>query len=302
MTTAPDRTAQEQAPRRVDGSMSLLNDMMANTLDEAYAARAARKAEVREDVPLAAAGSRAFRRGTAIVTLLALGVVTGTAVAQVRARQEANTGLRADLAAEVRERTAEADALAASAEQLRAQVAAAQAEVLGADAAGRAAAKRLAELGMASGTVPVQGPGLVVTLDDAAADAAAEMPLRGGTSLDGRVQDRDLQDLVNALWAGGAEAISINDVRLAALTAIRSAGDAVLVDFRLLSPPYVVRAVGDPPTLELALLDGPTGARLTTYVSLYGIGFEVRREKTLSLPGASTPELRAALPPGEERP
>ena len=89
-------------------------------------------------------------------------------------------------------------------------------------------------LGLASGTLPVEGPGLVVRLDDAPPDDAVEDPLRGGTPVDGRVQDRDLQDLVNGLWAAGAEAISINDVRLTALTAIRSAGDAVLVDFRLL--------------------------------------------------------------------
>lgn len=278
--------------------MSLLNDMMANTLDEAYAARAARRAGEHDGLPEPPADSSGglLRRVTAVVTLLALGLATGAAVAHVRARQEASTGLRADLVVEVRERTADADRLAATADQLRAEVAATQAEVLSADAAGRAAAARLEVLGLASGTLPVEGPGLVVTLDDAPADAVADASLRGGTPIDGRVQDRDLQDLVNALWAGGAEAVSINDVRLSALTAIRSAGDAVLVDFRLLSPPYVVRAVGDPATLELALLDGPTGARLTTYASLYGIGFAVRRDSSMTLRGASTPDLRAANP------
>ena len=285
--------------------MSLLVDMMANTLDEAYAELAARKAGER---PAAASTSVAgpsglLRRGTALLTLMALGVLTGSAIAQVRARQEASTGLRAELATEVRDRTAETDRLAEQAERLRAQVAARQAEVLGADAAGRAAAAALAELALASATVPVRGPGVVVTLDDGPTeDAAPDESLRGGTPLDGRVQDRDLQDVVNALWAAGAEAISINDVRLTALTAIRSAGDAVLVDFRLLSPPYVVRAIGDPADLELELVDGPTGARLTTYTSLYGVGFEVRRDRSLSLPGASVPNLRAALPVEEERP
>ena len=58
---------------------------------------------------------------------------------------------------------------------------------------------------------------------------------------DGRVLDRDLQELVNGLWAAGAEAVSVDGQRLTARTAIRSAGEAVLVDFRPLSPPYVVR-------------------------------------------------------------
>jgi uncharacterized protein YlxW (UPF0749 family) len=275
-------------PRRVDGSMSLLTDMMWNTLDEAYADRAARRSE--EPQPLSG-------RAVAAALLVLLGLVTGTAVAQVRARAEASTGLRADLAEAVRERTAESDRLEASAEQLRAEVAATQAAALGVDAEGRAAADRLVALGLGSGTVPVEGPGVVVTLDDAPPDAeTTDGQLRGGTPLDGRVQDRDLQDLVNGLWAAGAEAISINGQRLTALTAIRSAGDAVLVDFRPLSPPYVVRAVGDPSELEVGLLDGPAGRRLATYVSLYGIGFEVRRADELALAGAAAPSLRFATP------
>jgi uncharacterized protein YlxW (UPF0749 family) len=143
----------------------------------------------------------------------------------------------------------------------------------------------------------------VVTLSDAPEGAVApDESLRGGTSIDGRVQDRDLQDLVNGLWAAGAEAVDVNGQRLTALTAIRSAGDAVLVDFRPLSPPYVVRAVGNPAALELELLDGPTGRRLTTYEALYGLRFSLERVDELSLPGAGTPQLRAATTPGQEDP
>jgi uncharacterized protein YlxW (UPF0749 family) len=286
VTTAP--------PRRVDGSMSLLVDMMTNTLDEGYAERATHKA----GAP-ASGTPPVLRRGAAARVLVAVGLVTGTAVSQVRERQEQTSGLRAELAAEVRERTAETEQLADQAERLRAEVVAAQDAALGADVAGRAAARRLEALALASGTIPVTGPGVVVRLSDAPeGQGNTDESLRGGTELSGRVQDRDLQDVVNGLWAAGAEAVSINDVRLTALTAIRSAGDAVLVDFRLLSPPYDVRAVGDPATLELELLDGPTGRRLNTYVLRYGLGFEVRRDRSLELPGASTPELRAALPAG----
>ena len=274
--------------------MSLLVDMMNNTLDEGYAERARRGS--------GAPGSHRWTRWTAALALVALGLVTGTAVSQVRARQEATSGLRTQLAAEVRERTGETERLADEAERLRAEVAEAQAAALGADLAGRSAARALEVLGLASGTLPVRGPGVVVRLDDAPpGEGEADESLRGGTPLDGRVQDRDLQDLVNGLKAAGAEAISINGVRLTALTAIRSAGDAILVDFRLLSPPYVVRAIGDPERLELELLDGPTGRRLSTYTSLYGLTFEVQRDEALALPGASTPNLRAALPE-EDRP
>lgn len=301
MSTTPPAA---QAPqRRVDGSMSLLNDMMANSLDEAYAERAARRAGEGAgpvDAPLRP-GTTAARRASAILLLLALGVLTGTAVAQVRERQQANTGLRADLVAEVRDRTDRTDELAGAAERLRAQVAAAEAELLGADAQGRRVSERLVELGLASATLPVEGPGLRVTLDDAEEDdgTGTEGALRGGSLADRRVQDRDLQALVNALWAAGAEAVSINGERLTALTAIRSAGETVLVDFTPLSPPYVVEAVGDPARLEVELLDGAVGRALTTYVSVHGLTFEVAREDELALPGAGTPDLRAAEVDGE---
>ena len=273
--------------------MSLLVDTMRDTLDPAYAERARQKAAA----PPAGAGRQAVRTGVTALVLLALGTITGTAVAQVRERSEQGSGLRAELADEVRDRTGATDALAADAERLREEVAAEQEALLGDDAAGRAAAERLAELGLASGTVAVTGPGVVVVLDDAPpGEDGEEDPLRGGTAVDGRVQDRDLQDLVNALWAAGAEAISVDGQRLTTLTAIRSAGDAVLVDFRPLSPPYEVRAVGDPGDLELEVVDGPAGRRLATYTSLYGIVFDVRRDDELELPGAATPDLRDARP------
>ena len=286
-------------PRRVDGSMSLLVDMMANTLDEAYAERAARTAAGQDPVPTGphqTARRRARRLGP-LVGLVAVGVLTGTAIGEVRDRQAAGQGLRSGLADEVRERTAQSDELAARAAALRDEVAVVREQALGADAAGREAARRLAALGAASATTPVRGPGLVVRLDDApAGDGAGTEPLRGGTAPEGRVLDRDLQDVVNGLWAAGAEAVAINGQRLSALTAVRSAGDSILVDLRPLSPPYVVQAVGDPATLELEFVDGPSGRRLTTFTSLYGIVFDVRRDDSLTLPGSSTPELRAVRP------
>jgi uncharacterized protein YlxW (UPF0749 family) len=172
-----------------------------------------------------------------------------------------------------------------------------RAQTLGADAAGRAVEERLAALGTASATTAVQGPGVVVTHDDApAGDPVGDDPLRGGTVLEGRVRDADLQDVVNGLWAAGAEAVAVDGQRLTALSAIRSAGESVLVDLRPLSPPYVVEAVGDAARLEVRFVDGPSGRRLTTLASLYGIRFEVSRADELDLPAAGTPDLRAATP------
>ena len=281
-----------ERPPRVDGSMSLLVDMMTNSLDSSYAEAAARKAGAAA-AGTPPAGTRPSRRAVALVLLVTVGLVTGTAAAQVRRRQAAQDGVRTQLVSDVQRRTASTDDLAATAARLRADVAREQAAGLSADAAGRAAADRLAALELASGVGAVTGGGLVVRLDDAPAGAEGA-DARGGEVGQGRVQDRDLQDVVNALWASGAEAVAINGLRLTAQTAIRSAGEAILVDFRPLSPPYTVRAVGDPKLLETSFVDGPTGRRLATYTSLYGLRFTVRRTDSQTLPGSGFPTLRLA--------
>jgi len=268
--------------------MSLLVDMMANTLDEAYAERAAstRRPRGASQGP----GSPRSRAVTALA-LVAVGAVTVAAVTQVRDRQQADSGLRGQLAAEALQRTAQSVELDRRAEALRAELPRLRDAALSVDAAGTALAQRLTALGLASATTPVVGPGIVLTLDDAPPTDDPEAVVD-----DGRVRDTDLQDAVNALWAAGAEAVSINGQRLTALTAKRSAGSAVLVDLLPLSPPYVVQAVGQPAVLELGLLDGEVGRRLMTYTELYGLRLDVRREQDLRLAGAADPDLRSATP------
>ena len=283
-----------ERPQRVDGSMSLLTDLMTNSLDLSYAEAAARKA-AQGQAPGSVDDNRLSRRATALILLIAVGVVTGTAAAQVRRRQAAQEGVRAQLVSDVQRRTKSTDDLARSAARLRAEVAREQAAGLSADAAGRAAADRLAALELAAGVGPVTGGGIVVRLDDAP-QASPDAQSRGGDVGQGRVLDRDLQDVVNGLWAGGAEAVSINGLRLTAQTAIRSAGEAILVDYRPLSPPYTVRAIGEPKLLETSFVDGPTGRRLATYTSLYGLQFAVRRTDSQTLPGSGSPTLRLAKP------
>jgi uncharacterized protein YlxW (UPF0749 family) len=276
--------------------MSLLVDMTAAALDPSYGEAAARKAG-------AVGGPRGSARGSLgrvhvlLTTLLVLvGAVTGVAAAQVRQRADDAGNVRKSLVADIHRKTVESDQLAAQADRLRTDVQRVRVQALGDGARGRSAAGQVAALELVTGGVAVRGPGLVVTLDDApnaGPDAAAA---RGGQLGNGRIYDRDIQDVVNALWAVGAEAIAVNGQRLTAQTAIRSAGEAVLVDFRPLSPPYVLRAVGNVDTMEPAFADGPTARRFTTWTSLYGIGFQVTRGKDLQLPAAGAPDLRLAVP------
>ena len=106
---------------------------------------------------------------------------------------------------------------------------------LGADAAAR-----LARLRFAAGFTPRGGRGVQLSVSDAPSDPS--VPL-GGVQL-GHILDRDLQIIVNGLWKAGALAISINGRRLTSTSAIRSAGEAVLVNYRPLLQPYVVTAIG----------------------------------------------------------
>jgi uncharacterized protein YlxW (UPF0749 family) len=139
-----------------------------------------------------------------------------------------------------------------------------------------------------------------LTLADAEAGTDDD-PVGGTTTEDprGNVRDRDLQLVVNALWAAGAEAISINDQRLGPTSAIRFAGEAVLVDFRPVTNPYEIRAVGDPGELSQGFLGSRDVRALALVSETYGLRFDYAQEDELSLPAASPPELRAAEPARE---
>ena len=276
------------APEAPDRSMGLLVDMSASSLDPAYRDHAEQRRS-QGDGP---------RRSTpmVLVVLLLVGAATGVVAGQVRDRSDRTGAVRRSLVQDVRAQTRVTDALARRVEIRRAEVDAARDRALTVGEQGRALAATLRGLALASGTTEVRGPGLLVRLDDARSDSPAAA--RGGQTGNGRIYDRDLQDVANALWAAGAEAISVNDQRLTVQTAIRSAGEAVLVDLRPLSPPYRVRAVGEVATMEPAFADSPAARRLRTLTSVYGVGFRVSPARRLDLPAAATPVLRAARAAG----
>lgn len=297
----PDASA-PPAPRSA-GSMSLLVDMATASLDpeyrDAHAQRLARAANpplASAPGPVPPAGGRRTRLGRAPLVLTALlllaGLVTGIAAGQVRVKDRAAGALRQSLVQDVRRQTASTDALARREAALRLEVAGVRSGALGQDVQGRLLAEQLAALELATGSVAVRGPGLVVLLDDAHGAPTTATGASGGSAGEGRIYDRDLQDVTNALWTAGAEQIAINGQRLTAQTTIRSAGEAVLVDFRPLSPPYVLEAVGGVDTMEPRFVDGLVARRFQTWTSLYGIRFKVTRAKQLHLPAAGPVTLR----------
>ena len=97
---------------------------------------------------------------------------------------------------------------------------------------------------------------------------------------------KDLQYVTNALWESGAEAVSINGKRLTATSAIRFAGSALVVEYRPLTRPYVVTALGDPKRFPAAFADGAGGTYLSTLRSTFGIRVDTEVSDDLTVPAA----------------
>ena len=118
--------------------------------------------------------------------------------------------------------------------------------------------------------------------DDAPLDAD-EIP-EGFTVDDVVVHQQDVQAVVNALWAAGAEAMTIQDQRVIATSAVRCVGNTLILQGRVYSPPFTITAVGDTAELKKALDDDPTVSIYQQYVDAVGLGYEVSEDKDTRLP------------------
>lgn len=134
-----------------------------------------------------------------------------------------------------------------------------------------------------AGMAPVSGPGLRVTLTDAPADVKP-----AGVDDDSLVvHQQDIQAVVNALWAGGAEAMSIQGQRVISTTGIKCVGNTVVLHGIPYAPPYVIEAIGDEDTMRQALDDSPAVSIYRQYVEAYRLGYSVEGVGTLDLPSFS---------------
>ena len=278
---------------------SLLDQVLAETVDPAYA-RAAADRRARAAAAGGGTGEARSRRRSDVlvaVTLVAAGLLAAVAYREAAVGAQGREQVREALIDDIRLQSATSDDLAEQLDELTLEVTRTREEALDASAVGKTALDRLAAVEMAAGAVAVTGPGLQVTLGNAAADADSD-PVGGSPeiALAGLVQDSDLQLVVNALWASGAEAISINGQRLGPTTAIRQAGGAILVDFRPVASPYEVSAVGDQDGLVNGFLSSPEATYVAGLERDYGLTFQYARSDELSLPAGAKAELRAARP------
>lgn len=280
-------------PRRVDASMSLINEIMQRPLDPGYAAAA--DARVQAGLP----ASTGLRTPTLLVGAILLGALLVIGALSLRVPATAASKAKQQLITEIESRRHNVDAQTARVARLRAEIDAAQAQSLQLASQGQLLTQ-LRDTELVTGAAPATGPGLTLTIDDAKTDkndqGSAVDPRTSATTDQGKVIARDLQIVVNGLWAAGAEAISINGQRLTSRSAIRFAGQAILVDYRPLTRPYVITALGDSSSLpaEFAGTDG--GSYLQSLTDNYGIRADIKPGDRLMVPGDSSLNTRLARP------
>ncbi|RBY80851.1 hypothetical protein DQ238_07315 [Geodermatophilus sp. TF02-6] len=183
------------------------------------------------------------------------------------------------------------DVLVAQEEQLAALQARAQA--LTDQAASRdgavAAAQARTEAGVLSaGLVALSGRGVEITLDDAPRRPDGSLPI-GARPDDVVIHQSDVQAVVNAVWAAGADAVAVMDQRLIATSAVRCVGNVLLLQGRTYSPPFVVTAIGDAAAIRAQLAASPQVALFQQAVDDYGLGFAVRDRSQVTVPAYDGP-------------
>lgn len=148
---------------------------------------------------------------------------------------------------------------------------------------------------IANGTIAVEGSGVVVTLTDpiAAEDQKGDLPRDKNGHIIRVVSDSDLQLFISRLWASGAEAISVNDVRIGVQSSVRVAGQTILVGVTSVQSPYRIQAIGDQSALENSV-DKQHNTDLYQSLSEVGIYPDVSKSSKLALKASGAPDLKYA--------
>ncbi len=281
--TAPDE--EQTGQRRF--APNFLMELFSNPLDPGYADAAARRARYGPRPPWRRRGAFGLR----VVALMAVGFLLAVAYREAVAAAPDRTSAHAGLVDEVKAAQARTDGMQRQSDQLRREVTTQQQAALGGSAE---QLRQVREQEAGAGLAPVNGSGVVVTMADAPAviDPTTGKP---ATTEVNRVLDVDVQAVVNGLWASGAEAIAVNGQRLTSTSTIRTAGNAILVDFRPVTSPYEISAIGSG-DLEKTFNQSGSAKTMRDLAGQYGLSMSTRTEGALQLPAAPNPSLRFAQP------
>ncbi len=259
---------------------TLVHDIARDALEPVYAAVGT------------SASLGAGRRGLVRLTPLVLvGLLAATAGYHQSERDLDPSRTRAALVADVHRYTAANRTLAGRVADLR--------ELTDGDTTRRDGARdadpaaRLAQLRSAVGGTALRGPGVRIGLSDsvtamarAGTDASGKRGY-GAQADDGRVHDHEVAEVVNVLWAAGAEAVAVGDVRITSTTAIRAAGQAILVGFHPLASPYEVTAIGPGATLSGAVENSAVWRRLADRHTAVGVSSTLLQQGEVTVPAAT---------------
>jgi uncharacterized protein YlxW (UPF0749 family) len=212
-------------------------------------------------------------RASLAIVLGVVGFLTLVASREVEESRRGAESRRAGLVRLIRQRQGEVDELGADLVRLRSEVIRARQQL---SAQSLEDARRVKGVQMQAGTVPMAGRGLLVQLSDS--DREVRDP---GDREALAIHDVDLQLVVNALWAAGAEAVAVNGQRLVATSPIRAAGETITVNFRPLVPPYKISAIGAD---KDAFNRSDVAGRFRRWVDDFGLGFSVRTRSRVEVP------------------
>lgn len=224
-----------------------------------------------------------FWRIAVLVVCLVAGLLVAT-TRQVSHGNEIRAGDSTRLSDLVRNAQSETDQVAETRDRLAAQVESLQQDAAASDSGVAQALADTKALATDAGLMPMTGPGVTVTLTDAPRDADGKYPVDASPD-DLVVHQQDVQSVLNALWVGGAEAISMQDQRIVNTSAPRCIGNTLLLHGRTYSPPYVMSAIGDPTRLEAALANEPGIRVFKQYASRFGLGYSEAASGQLTVPG-----------------
>ena len=285
-------TAQRPANRNLI-SAQLIADLVTNTLDPGYAAAA----QHRGPTP----SRRWFDRPAVAIGCALIGFTLVVAYIHTHRGAPEAAKVHDSLVARVRAAQDRNDGLAAQAQRLNSALTTLRDQALSGNGA---LSRQLDRDQLLAGQTAAVGPGLQVALTEPPPTSGSSQPGRAGSVPIGAsniLTDRDVRSVVNELWADGAEAISVNNVRLTPTSAIRFAGEAVLVDFAPITSPYQIRAIGNADNLATGFASSDVASRYQTLSSAEGIGFEFTEYTSLTLPASPAVAPRFAHPPTPTR-
>lgn len=265
---------------------SLLRSLLSQHLDPGYAAAAADREAGK------AQRGRTSRWTWQVLAALAVATVFAVAAAQAQSTAPADREAQQVLAGSVRSAEAGADEATAKRDALARQVDAVRRRHLEGDQQGQQLLGDLDQANFTATATAARGPGLTVTVTDPGMSKnlsdVSKQRVAGSQQV---ILDRDLQLVVNSLWASGAEAVAVDGVRVGSTVTMRQAGGGILVDNQPIRSPYTIVAIGPRNGMKDTFDETSGLQRLRLLEASYGVGVSVNSGDDLTVPASSVRDL-----------